>query len=197
MRLCAKNVWSMSAKSNHTLKRLTARMPEQWRGKVSDGKLSSWLRSIPETLPPDPGGGTFRRSFALSAEVWERVKQHAGKMNADPSAWLRRLIATKLGACQASSSAILPIRPQATLSRSTAPSGDTVKPVPVIRRTNRAAGEPHGEDQGKKAFQKYIAELESLVRSGRPEAGEAQVRLVRIREIQAAQQLVDAGPDPQ
>lgn len=176
----------MSANSNHTLKRLTARMPEQWRGKITDGKLQNWLRSIPETLPPDPGGGTFRRSFALSAAAWERVKQHARKMNDDPSAWLRRLIAAKLG-----TPAMLPSR---MVNRSVAPA-PTAKPVPAFHRTTRADLQPYSEDQGKRDFQKYIAELESIVRSGRPEAGEAQARLDQIRKDQDARKLVDAGPD--
>lgn len=166
----------MSAKSNQTLKRLTVRMPELWRGKITDAKLSSWLRSIPEPLPPDPGGRTFRRSFALSAEVWERVKQHARRLHVDPSVWLRRLIATKLDTCP-------------TVSRSIAPAIDPVKRIPIIRRTDHATRGPYSEDDGKRAFQKYIAELETIVRSGRPEAGEAQVRLARIREFQAAQQI--------
>ncbi len=173
----------MSVDSNHTLKRITVRLPEPWRTKVSDGKLSSWLRSIPETLAPDPGGGTFRRSFALSAEAWERVKQNARKIHEDPSAWLRRLIAAKLG------TPTMP--PSRIVSRSAAPARDTAKPV---RPTARADLQPYNEDQGKKDFQKYIAELESIVRSGRPEAGEAQVRLAQIRKAPIARKLVDAGP---
>jgi hypothetical protein len=175
------------------LKRLTVRMPQPWRGQVTDARVWAWLRSIPGTLPPDPGGGTFRRSFALSTEAWELVKRHPRKLQADPSAWLRRLIAAKLSApVVAPSPAMLP---SGIISRLAAPGRDTAKPVPTVRRTARADLQPYREDQGKKDFQKYIAGLEAIVRSGKPEAGEAQVRLARIREIQAAQQLVDADPD--
>jgi len=179
--------FSLSTTSN-ILKRLTARLPEAWRGKVTDQKLASWLRSIPDTLPPDPGGGTFRRSFALSTEASEQVKLHARQQHEDPSAWLRRLIAAKLGLAPTA----LPSRPLAPASRS--PVEITVKPVPAVRRITRADARPYSEDQAKKDFQKYIAELETIVRPGKPEAGEAQVRLARIRQAQRAQKL--AGPSP-
>ena len=177
----------MNTTSNRTLKRLTARLPESWRGTVTDQKLASWLRSIPDTLPPDPGGGTFRRSFALSAEACQLVELRARKLREDPSAWLRRLIPAKLGA---HSVPALPSR----LPAPPVPVKSIVQPVPVIRRTARAT-KPYSDDQGKREFQKYIAELEGIARSGRPEAGEAQVRLAQIRKVQNAQKLVDAEPD--
>ena len=75
--------------------------------------------------------------------------------------------------------------PSRSLSRSAAPAAPapTARPVPAFRRTARADLQPYREDQGKKDFQKYIAELESIVRSGRPEAGEAQARLAQIRKL--------------
>jgi hypothetical protein len=169
----------MSAASNHRWKRLTVRMPEPWRGQVTDAKLAGWLRSIPETLPPDPRGGGFRRSFALSAEAWERVRQHAGKLHADPSAWLRRLIAAQI-AGHAAPPATLPSRPPVAHIRSII-AAETPKPVPALPRMTRST--PFSEDEGKKDFQKYVTELETIARSGRPEAGEAQARLAQIRKI--------------
>jgi hypothetical protein len=57
-----------------------------------------------------------------------------------------------------------------------------VKPVPAVWRTNRADVQPYSEDEGKRDFHKYIEELENMMRSGRPEAGEAQIRLAQIRK---------------
>ena len=172
----------MSASDNRVSKnaRLTLRMPESWRNRVTDRKLSTWLRSIPPSLAPDPGGGLFRRSFALTSDELLHVKQHARMLRTEPSTLVRRLIATHLeGAKRNSPPAVSSTR----LGRVT----DRIASIPERASGSGLPAAPSppavpSEQEGKKAFRDYVSELERIAQSGTPESGEAQVRLARIRE---------------
>ena len=178
----------MTRARSSQLKRITVRMPEQWRGKVTDRRLSAWLRSIPDQLPPDPGGGAFRRSFALSAQSVQHLRQQVRTRRMEPSGFVRSLIASSLGVSRTQTTIAVPAVSQRVAAVVSSFDRKNLGP------TSAASGSDlrHADPQGKEGFQKYVAELERIARAGKPNSGEAQVRLARIRE-QANAKLVDAA----
>ena len=158
--------------------RLTLRMPESWRDRVTDRKLSKWLHSMPPALASDPGGGSFRRSFALTVEEFSQVKRQASTLRVPPSTLVRRLIATHLDSSK-------PVREQRRITQASTP-GRLAVSSPTERRREALPAPPLAavlaERDGKAKFEGYVSELERLARSGSPETGEAQVRLAKIRD---------------
>lgn len=158
--------------------RLTLRMPESWRDRVTDRKLSKWLHSVPATLAPDPGGGSFRRSFALTVEEFSQVKRQASIFRVPPSTLVRRLIATNLEFRKPVAE-----RPRVSLA---SPPGRLAISSPTEHRRGALPAPPPAaslpERDPRAAFEQYLFELERVARSGSPAAGEAQVRLAQIRD---------------
>ena len=162
---------------NRIFKRITIRMPQEWKGKITDQKLSTLLDNVPDKLPPDPGGGSYRRSFAFSSEEWQTLKRNASSRRLELSVFVRRLIASKLGFSSP------PVPRQVPKRKTPLPTS----PILVVPRSVSAGQRfvSQNQEDGKRAFQKYVEELERIARSGTMESGEAQVRLARIREIAA------------
>ena len=70
---------------------ISFRMPDSWRGKVSDQQLLAWLREYTlqrPALPADPGPGRFKRSFRLPDSGQALIQNLGGH----DSSFLRRLI---------------------------------------------------------------------------------------------------------
>lgn len=75
---------------------ISFRMPEAWRGRITDRNLVAWLHEYarqPYLLCSDPGPGDFKRSFRLSGDDAQLIQ----RLSADRvSAFARRLIAQRL-----------------------------------------------------------------------------------------------------
>ena len=133
---------------------------------------------MPATLAPDPGGGSFRRSFALTVEEFSQVKRQASNLRVPPSTLVRCLIATHLESSK-------PIRGQPRLTLASPP-GRLAVSSPTERRREALPAPPPAavlsERDGRAEFEQYVSELERVAQSGSPAAGEAQVRLAQIRD---------------
>jgi hypothetical protein len=171
--------WNMLSPQRHSLikERLTLRMPESWRNRVTDRKLSKWLNSLPDSLAADSGGGLFRCSFALTWEEFSRLKHQSSLLGMQSSTLVRRLIATHIEGFKSAADRQRPSAPPKVTATAKRPSGEHANTSAV----SHLSGIP-SERECKEAFKTYVSDLERVARSGLPESGEAQMRLARIRE---------------